>query len=60
MEWMKYGMNELDLIELVQLSPYDDSFPKTLLQEAFDFRVKESERITEKLYQNIIKKFPNQ
>lgn len=53
-------MNELDLNELVQLSPYDDSFPKTLLQEAFDFRVKESERITEKLYQNIIKKFPNQ
>lgn len=47
-------MNELKIDEILQLSPYDNSFPARLLQEAFEARVEESRAKTEKLFYDVL------
>lgn len=43
-------MNKHNFDEIIQLSPYDNSFPTKLLQEAFEVRIEESKGKTEKLF----------
>ncbi len=43
-------------INIMDLSPYDDSLPTRLLQEALDFRVNEAELTTKKVYENVVKR----
>ncbi|MCF0134003.1 MAG: hypothetical protein HUJ72_09065 [Blautia sp.] len=49
-------MNELSSLQAMALSPYDDSLPAKLLQEAFDFRVQEANLMTERIYRDVVKK----
>lgn len=51
-------MNERNFDEVLLLSPYDDSFPSRLLQEAFEVRVEESREKTEKLFCEMLGKTP--
>lgn len=47
-------MNELDIFDSLALSPYDQSLPAKLLQEAFNFRIDEAKRTTENIYRQIV------
>lgn len=48
-------MTEFELFDSLELSPYDESLPARLLQEAFDFRIGEAERTTQRVYRDIVK-----
>lgn len=48
-------MDELNEMELLNVSPYDDSFPANLLLQAFEIRVEEANTVTNKVYNDIIK-----
>lgn len=52
-------MYELNEIELLNVSPYDDSFPAKLLSQAFEIRVEEANKVTNKVYNDIIKGWVN-
>lgn len=41
---------------VLELSPYDDSFPVQLLKEAFECKIEESRSLTERVYRDIISK----
>lgn len=42
-------------IEIINYSPFDDYLPMRMLQEAFAFRLEESEQITNKVTKNLLK-----
>lgn len=39
---------------LMELSPYDESLPLHILQEAFNFRIDESQVVTERIYRDVV------
>ena len=48
-------MTEFDLFDSLAVSPYDESLPARLLQEAFDFRIEEARLTTERIYRDVVK-----
>ena len=48
-------MTEFDIFDSLALSPYDDSLPAKLLQEAFDFRIGQAQLTTERIYHDVVK-----
>lgn len=42
--------------EILELSPYDDSFPAKLLQHAFELQLEESDRMINHIYHTVTKK----
>lgn len=48
-------MAEFEIFDSLTLSPYDDSLPARLLQEAFDFRIEEAQLTTERIYRDVVK-----
>ena len=49
-------MEDNKRLDIFDLSPYDESFPARLLQDAFDFRTEQSQSTTEKIYRDIVMK----
>ena len=49
-------MEDNKRLDIFDLSPYDESFPARLLQEAFDFRTEQSQSTTEKIYRDVVMK----
>lgn len=47
-------MIEFDIFDSLALSPYDDSLPAKLLQEAFDFRIGQAQLTTERIYHDVV------
>lgn len=52
-------MNKESDIGLLNVSPYDDSFPARLLSQAFDFSIEESDIVTNKIYSEVVKNSVN-
>lgn len=56
---MDNKMDEINFDDILQLSPYDDSFPSRFLQKAFEIRTEESKEKTNKLYSNLLGNSPS-
>ncbi len=48
-------MERFDILDSLELSPYDESLPAKLLKEAFTFRVEEAALTTERIYRDVVK-----
>lgn len=48
-------MTEFELPASLLLSPYDETLPARLLQEAFKFRMEEAQLTTERIYRDVVK-----
>lgn len=48
-------MTEFEIFDSLALSPYDESLPAKLLQEAFNFRIDEAQLATERIYRDVVK-----
>lgn len=47
-------MADFRICDLSRVSPYDDSLPARLLQEAFQFRIKDAQRTTKRIYCDVV------
>lgn len=49
------NMNDIINHDILDVSPYDASFPAQLLRQAFELRIEESHLVTERIYRDVLK-----